>query len=202
MNKSLFGAAAALSLCFAAGTAAAQGLSINERQAAMNQRIESGIRTGDLTRAEALQLRTEFRDLEALESRYRANGLTAWERGDLEARFKTLSHKIIDERHDRQTRNWYGGRDWTDNRGRWVAINLRQAQLDQRIDQGVRSRQLTPAEATRLRAEFREIARVEARYRRDGLTMRERADLDRRFDQLAMQIRFERRDDQRRYSAG
>ena len=38
------------------------------------------------------------------------------------------------------------------------------------------------------------LARLEARYRRDGLSQWERADLDRRFDRLSAQIRYERRD--------
>jgi hypothetical protein len=40
---------------------------------------------------------------------------------------------------------------------------------------------------------------METTYRRGGLTARERADLDRRFDVLAMRIRSERTDDNRRY---
>jgi hypothetical protein len=40
---------------------------------------------------------------------------------------------------------------------------------------------------------------MENSYRRGGLTVRERADLDRRFDLLAQHIRWERRDGDRRY---
>lgn len=87
--------------------------------------------------------------------------------------------------------DYRGGRD--DYRG-WQSINQRQANLDRRIDQGVRNGQLSRREAVRLRAEFNQIARLEARYRRGGLTQWERADLDRRFDRLSAQIRYERRD--------
>ncbi|OGN46018.1 MAG: hypothetical protein A2795_00285, partial [Caulobacterales bacterium RIFCSPHIGHO2_01_FULL_67_30] len=38
--------------------------------------------------------------------------------------------------------------------GHWSSINARQANLDRRIDQGVRSGQLSRREATRLRGEF------------------------------------------------
>ncbi|MDO1559589.1 hypothetical protein Q0812_09135 [Brevundimonas sp. 2R-24] len=81
----------------------------------------------------------------------------------------------------------------------WVNINQRQAQLDRRIDQGIRNGQITRQEAYRLRAEFRQIAMLEARYRRTGrgLDYRERADLDYRFDRLAQRIRYERRDGDR-----
>ncbi len=76
----------------------------------------------------------------------------------------------------------------------WQSINQRQAQLDRRIDQGVRNGGLSRQEATRLRAEFRQIAQLERRYRANGLSMRERNDLNRRFDALSAKIRWESRD--------
>ena len=80
----------------------------------------------------------------------------------------------------------------------WQNINARQAQLDQRIDVGVRNGSLTRDEAVRLRGEFRMIADLENRYRAGGLSMAERADLDRRFDLLSARIRYERADNQDR----
>ena len=80
----------------------------------------------------------------------------------------------------------------------WQNINQRQANLDRRIDQGVRNGTITRNEAYRLRAEFRDIANLEARYRRTGgLQQWERQDLDRRFDRLSVKIRVERRDHDR-----
>ena len=76
----------------------------------------------------------------------------------------------------------------------WVSINQRQRQLDRRIDQGVRNGQLTRREAQSLRREFNQLARLEAQYRRNGLSRWERQDLDRRFDALEARIRYERRD--------
>lgn len=62
----------------------------------------------------------------------------------------------------------------------WQNINARQANLDARIDAGVRNGDLTRNEAARLRDEFRDIARLEARYRAsNGLSLSERRDLDR-----------------------
>lgn len=86
-----------------------------------------------------------------------------------------------------------GGRYEQDHRG-WQPINVRQRQLAQRIDVGVRNGQLSRREAVRLRSELNQIVRLEANYRRGGLTAWERADLDRRFDRLSAQIRYERRD--------
>ena len=84
--------------------------------------------------------------------------------------------------------------------GEWMSINARQAQLERRIDRGVETHQLTRREAWRLRGEFRDISRLEYRYRANGLSGWERADLDRRFDRLSAQIRSDRHDNQ--YGAG
>lgn len=83
----------------------------------------------------------------------------------------------------------------------WQSINQRQANLEHRIDQGVRSGQLTRAEAVRVRGQFRELARLEAHYRHTGrgLTRAERADLDRRFDRLSDRVFAQKHDPQRRY---
>jgi hypothetical protein len=78
----------------------------------------------------------------------------------------------------------------------------RVARLDQRIDVGIRSGGLTRNEAWRLKGDLRETARLEARYSRDGLSRWERADLDRRFDRISAQIRYERRDGDHRYDQG
>jgi hypothetical protein len=205
MKKLSIVLAGASALTLMAGAASAQTwMSINDREARLESRIEAGMQRGDLTRFEARQLRSELNALEALEARYSANGLSAWERADLDRRFDILSQRVRMERADAQARpgaGWFGGPGWTDNRGQWVSLEQRKLQLDRRIDQGLRSGQLTRSEAARLRIEFDRIATLEARYRRDGrLSMAERADLDRRFDQLAAAIRFERRDNQYGYN--
>lgn len=82
----------------------------------------------------------------------------------------------------------------------WQSINQRQANLDQRIDAGVRNGSLTRAEAADLRREFYNIASAERAYRNSGggLDARERRDLDRRFDELSARIRWDRHDRQER----
>jgi len=83
----------------------------------------------------------------------------------------------------------------------WQSVNQRQANLDRRIDQGVRTGELTRPEAARLRGEFRTLARLEIQYRRSGggLSMQERRDLDLRFDRLSQRIYAQKhdRDDRR-----
>jgi len=80
------------------------------------------------------------------------------------------------------------------NYGRWQPVSSRQANLDRRIDQGIRNRSLTRAEATRLRNDLRQIVRLEGRYRSNGFSVQERRDLDRRFDALSARVRYDRND--------
>lgn len=79
---------------------------------------------------------------------------------------------------------------------RWTPIAQRQGQLQARIDQGVRSGALNRREAVRLQGELRGLSQLEYRYRRSGggLSISEQRDLDRRYDVLSRQVRFEKRD--------
>lgn len=84
----------------------------------------------------------------------------------------------------------------------WRPIAQRQAVLDRRIDQGIRSGRLNRPEARRIQTELRQLDRLEAQYRRsNGLSASERRDLDRRYDALAARVRYEKNDRQndRRY---
>lgn len=106
------------------------------------------------------------------------------------------SHDRYDDRRsgrddDRRHGSSYGQANWQN-------INQRQANLDRRIDRGVRNGDLSRREAVRLRGEFNTLARLEQTYRRGGLTQWERADLDRRFDRLSAQVQYERRDNDNR----
>jgi hypothetical protein len=82
----------------------------------------------------------------------------------------------------------------------WQPLTQRQDNLDRRIDQGMRSGQLTRREGRQLHREFNNLLRLEARYQRGGLNFRERADLQRRYDILSRRVRFEKHDDQSRYN--
>ncbi|MFN3559035.1 MAG: hypothetical protein ACK4UQ_07080 [Brevundimonas sp.] len=98
-----------------------------------------------------------------------------------------------------QSRHHDNGPRYEQNRG-WQPIAQRKYQLDQRIDVGQRNGQLSRREATRLRGELNGLVRLEYGYQRGGLSLRERQDLDRRYDSLSRQVRAERRDrDNRRY---
>ena len=194
MKKFLAMAVAASALAVAAPASAQVWQNINQRQAQLDARIDAGVRDGSLTRQEAIRLRGEFRNLASLEARYRINGLSYGERADLDRRFDALSSQIRYQRNDGQDRGDRGG--WNNGRGNggWTSINERQQQLNDRINVGLRDRSLSRVEAARLRVEFNNIARLEARYRANGLNRFERTDLQRRFDYLSNRIMAERRD--------
>lgn len=118
MKKFLIPLLAASALAGAAlPAAAAPWLSINQRQAQLDHRIDVGVRNGSLTRREAINLRAEFRGIANLEARYRrTGGLQAWERRDLDRRFDILSARIRIDRHDRDDRRPGRGYD-TDRDG-------------------------------------------------------------------------------------
>ena len=80
----------------------------------------------------------------------------------------------------------------------WQSINQRQARIEARINQGIRSGALNRNEAVRLRTQFRQLSQLEAQYRRSrpGLTLAERRDLDRRYDQLSQRVRTQKNDRQ------
>ena len=92
-----------------------------------------------------------------------------------------------------------GGRWDNDRGGGWQNISQRKYQLDRRIDRGERNGSLSRREATRLRFDLDALVHLERSYLRGGLSYRERAELDRRYDRLSFQIREERRarDDRR-----
>lgn len=77
------------------GPAAPAWVSVGQRQANLQQRIEFGLRTGALTRSEAYRLRAELQSIERLERRYRAGGLNRWEMADLDQRMDGLSRRIF-----------------------------------------------------------------------------------------------------------
>ncbi|HEX4738604.1 MAG TPA: hypothetical protein VH331_13690 [Allosphingosinicella sp.] len=73
-------------------------------------------------------------------------------------------------------------------------VNQKEAQIAMRIDQGIRSGALTRGEAQNLRIRLAQVQRLEQVYRRGGLTLRERSDLDRRLDALSASVRVDKHD--------
>jgi len=109
MRTSIIAATLGLAVAIVPTAATAQNgwQSINQRQASLYNRIDQGIRSGVLTRPEANRLRTQFQQLGRLESRYRAGGLSNFERQDLNRRYDQLTAKVRFQKNDRQDRRGY-----------------------------------------------------------------------------------------------
>jgi uncharacterized membrane protein YebE (DUF533 family) len=77
-------------------------------------------------------------------------------------------------------------------------IDKREARQQQRIDQGVKSGQITPREAARLQKGQQRIERMEANAKADGrVTKRERAAIERAQDRQSKAIARESHDKQK-----
>lgn len=153
-----------------------------QRRADLDARIDIGVRDGSISRYEADRLRDDYEVLVQLEARYAADGrMTTTERRDLRERYRALAERVGDERRDDDM-----------GYGDWRPLDQQRAAFFARVDVAVRDRALSRSEGTRLRADFDALARLEADYRRDGLSAREQAeltarlaDLDRRLGDVA-----------------
>ncbi len=75
-------------------------------------------------------------------------------------------------------------------------------QLSQRVDRGVRQGDLTRREADYFRREIAQLRNLDQRYSYGGYDWRDQRQLDQRIDRLRQQLRFDRRDDDRRWDRG
>jgi len=82
----------------------------SERVRTAERRIESGLRNGELRPREAARLRAEVQDYARLENRYRAGGLSGWERRDLDNRHDALIADMRDALYGREYGQGYGRR--------------------------------------------------------------------------------------------
>lgn len=90
---------------------------------------------------------------------------------------------------------------WNENRGGYN-LDRQLAQLRERIAIGTRRGTLSPREAAALRNEWADLSSDKIHMAADGLTYRERAQLDRRLNRLDVQITRESRDRDREYGEG
>jgi hypothetical protein len=78
-------------------------------------------------------------------------------------------------------------------------VEVRADQLRMRLQAGVQSGAITRSEAMPLREQLRQLTRLEALYARDGISGRERADLQQRINSLRQGIRMAERSGDSRY---
>lgn len=138
-------------------------------------RLSADVRAGALTNSQATRLRADYDALVQQEATYSAGGFSTQERADLNARYSALT----------QTVEAGGGEDLAD-RGASVAEG--RADFEARVTAAVSARRLTRAEGTRLRTDYANLVQTEANYSRDGLSTRERDDLEAQLDALDARV--------------
>jgi len=113
--KNLIGASLVALLCGAAPAIADHNVrdgSINERQHRIGQRIEQGMRSGELSPHEFHRLQYEAREIRRVEYHFRADGrLSGRERDELHARLDRLSRDVYREKHDGERHHGSYNRD-------------------------------------------------------------------------------------------
>lgn len=196
MKSKLFTAsvlASAMFVSLAPSAAMAQGTNtprIDQAQQAISARIQQGLASGHITPSEARELYRRDRDIDIRESRFKSDGrATDQERQQLRADLDGLSAEV-----ERMISN----RSVVGQSGNTNGIDNRQFNISQRIDEGVRSGRLTQREARRLLSRERDIARLEARFKRDGVvTPQERSQLRNELTRLNDDVQRLMRNDRR-----
>lgn len=146
---------------------------IDNAQQAISARIQQGLQSGQITPSEAQQLYRRDREIQNREALYKSDGrATPQERQQLRADMAGLSAEV--ERAIANRNTVAVGRPG----GNLGALDSQQFNINQRIDEGVRTQRLSLQEAGRLQAREREIERREAIFRSDGVvTQQERRQL-------------------------
>lgn len=170
---------------------------VNERQFNQQQRISQGVRSGQLTPRETARLERQQAYIRAEERRYKSDGvLTRAERADLHHDLNATSRRIYNEKHDAQRMP----RAYEPGATKDPLVNQRQRNQAHRINQGVRSGELTRDERATLGAEQRAIRQEERQYKSDGmLTRDERRDLHQDMNAASRHIYEEKHDAERRF---
>ena len=145
---------------------------IDRAQEAISVRIQQGMASGHITPSEARELYRRDRDIDARESRLKANGsATQQERQQLRSDLDGLGAEVERMMANRDIVQAAGN---TNTNG----IDNRQQDIRARIAEGVRSGNLSRRDVRRLQIRERAIARHEVSYKRDGvMTQQERRQL-------------------------
>ena len=144
-----------------------------------NTRIDADVQAGSLTAANGARMKADYDHLVALETRYGADGrFTTSERAELGDRYGDLTQAV--------TEGGYANAD----AGEAVTLSVAEgrAEFNRRVDAGVTSRRLTRVQATRLKSDYAALVQTEAANARDGISDREKDDLDARLDALDARV--------------
>jgi Spy/CpxP family protein refolding chaperone len=169
----LFGDRVGVTTSIESQWAAGQTPLANQR-AQFESRVDTEVTAGSLSQATGTRLKADYYELVQLEARYGADRrFTTAERTTLADRYGELTQVLADRAYADA-----GAVTTTDVAAGRAAFNAR-------VDAALAARQITRAEARRLKTDYSAVANVEARYLQDGaLSSAELADLDTRLDAL------------------
>lgn len=157
-------AAVVVAGAFAAPAMAQTTESITQRDVNQQQRIEQGLKSGQLTTREASRLEGEEARVNKIESRALSDGkLNPQERARIDQAQDKVSRDIYREKHDAQV-----GNPNSASSQRMQADVQRNVNQQRRIEQGVQNGSLTNREVGKLERGQAQVNRAEARAGRDG----------------------------------
>jgi hypothetical protein len=166
-----------------------------ERNVNQQQRIEQGLQSGQLTTREAAKLERGESRVESMEAKAMKDGnVNNAEKNRINQAQNKLSNEIYKEKHDAQR-----GDPNSASSQRMQADVQRNINQQQRIEQGVKSGNLTTREAGRLERGQARDNRMEARAGADGHVSRnEQKHIQMAENRQSGQIRQEKHDGQQR----
>ncbi len=141
-------------------------------------RIDADVRSGALTARNGTRVKADYEELVALEARYGAdNRFTTAERTELSDSYGALTQALTE-----------GGYADEDDDPDTLSVADGRTEFNRRVDAAVAARRLSRTEATRVKSDYAALIQTEATYARDGISRREREDLDARLDALDTRV--------------
>jgi tellurite resistance protein len=170
---------------------------IQKRMENQDQRIDQGVQSGALTPRETGKLEADQAKIKQAEERMKSDGkLTPKERQRLNQMQDRESRDIYKQKHDAQTGNVGAGP--SSGKANNPRVQKRLQNQDRRIEQGVKSGELTPKEAGRLETDQARIRQTEERMKSDGnLSGQERQKINTMQNRASDRIYQQKHDNQR-----
>lgn len=149
---------------------------LGAQQTTFNTRLDAQVRSGSLQQYSADRIRADYDALVRLEAQYGQDGrFSTQERVELTSRYNALTSALED-----------GG--YGDDIGGYQSAADGRQDFEARVSAAVAARSLTRTDATRLRADYAAIVAAEAQFQRDGLSNRERQDIEARLDAIDARV--------------
>jgi hypothetical protein len=150
---------------------------LSTRSGEFEQRVRAGLQNRNLTQSEATRLRSDWRNLQQLETRYQRGGIDSQEQADLWTRYNA-----IDSRLGADVSGGFGN---DRNPARWSQLEARLATVE-------RSGRLSRNDAAHVRAQLSDLARLDTAYSAGGYGADQRAYLTRRYADLDQMLQASR----------